>query len=381
MAWQIPLSDLDFGPEELQAVHDVLTSKWLSMGQMTETFEQQFAAMLDVPYAVAVSSGTAALHLALAALGIGPGDEVIVPSLTFVATANAILYVGATPVFADITSPEDLSMDPAAVARALTPATKAIMVMHYGGYAVDMAALAEVIGGREIAIVEDAAHAPGARLDGRALGSFGDAGCFSFFANKNMTTGEGGMLVTARQDIYERVRRLRSHGMTTLTWDRHRGHASSYDVVALGFNYRTTEMSAALGLVQLQKLARNAERRQHLTARYRQRLGAMPGVTVPFHQPRGTSAYHLLPVLLENQTVRTHVLQAMAVHGVQTSIHYPPIHQFSFYRQHDGMPPRCLPQTEAVGERELTLPLYATMTIEQVDTICATLGDAIRASR
>src|SRR5437764_1488219 len=233
MPWTIPLSDLDFGPEEQQAVHNVLASKWLSMGEVTETFERHFAAFLGVPYAVAVSSGTAALHLALAALGIRAGDEVIVPSLTFVASVNAVLYVGATPVFADITSLNDFSIAPQAIEEAITPATKAVMVVHYGGYPADMAAIATAIAGRNIAVVEDAAHAPGAQLDGRSLGSFGDVGCFSFFANKNMTTGEGGMLITPRQDVYERVRRLRSHGMTTVTWDRHRGHASSYDVIDL----------------------------------------------------------------------------------------------------------------------------------------------------
>src|SRR2546427_993229 len=190
MPWTIPLSDLDFGPEEQQAVHNVLASKWLSMGEVTETFERHFAAFLEVPYAVAVSSGTAALHLALAALGIGVGDEVIVPSLTFVASVNAVLYVGATPVFVDITSLNDFSIAPQAIEQAITPATKAVMVVHYGGYPADMAAIAAAIAGRDIAVVEDAAHAPGAQLDGQSLGSFGDAGCFSFFANQNMTTAE-----------------------------------------------------------------------------------------------------------------------------------------------------------------------------------------------
>lgn len=377
MPWKIPLSDLDFGPEELQAVHNVLASKWLSMGEVTDTFERQFAAFLGVPYAVAVSSGTAALHLALAALGVGAGDEVIVPSLTFVATVNAILYVGATPVFADITSVHDFSIAPQAIAQAITPATKAVMVVHYGGYAVDMAAVATAIAGRDIAVVEDAAHAPGAQLDGRSLGSFGEAGCFSFFANKNMTTGEGGMLITSGQDVYERVRRLRSHGMTTVTWDRHRGHASSYDVVALGFNYRTSEINAALGITQLQKLPANTQRRQRLTEQYHRLLRDVPGVAIPFQTHRGTSAYHLLPVLLENATVRTHVMQHLASKGIQTSIHYPPIHQFSFYRKLQQISSVSLPQTEAVGLCQMTLPLYAGMTTDQIDYVCACVAEAL----
>jgi len=378
MPWTIPLSDLNFGPEEQQAVYNVLASKWLSMGEVTDTFERHFAAFLGVPYAVAVSSGTAALHLALAALGVGVGDEVIVPSLTFVASANAVLYMGATPVFVDITSSNDFSIAPQAIAQAITPATKAVMVVHYGGYPADMAAIATAIAGRNIAVVEDAAHAPGAQLDGRSLGSFGDAGCFSFFANKNMTTGEGGMLITSRQDVYERVRRLRSHGMTTVTWDRHRGHASSYDVVDLGFNYRTSEINAALGLTQLRKLPANTQRRRALTEQYHRLLRDIPGVAIPFQAHRGTSAYHLLPVLLENAAVRTHVMQHLASRGIQTSIHYPPIHQFSFYQKLYQISPGSLPKTEAVGSRQMTLPLYADMTEDQVDCVCTCVADALQ---
>jgi dTDP-4-amino-4,6-dideoxygalactose transaminase len=378
MPWTIPLSDLDFGPEEQEAVHNVLASKWLSMGEVTEAFERHFAAFLGVPYAVAVSSGTAALHLALAALGIGVGDEVIVPSLTFVASVNAVLYVGATPVFVDITSPQDFSIAPQAIERAITPATKAVMVVHYGGYPADMAAIATAIAGRDIAVVEDAAHAPGAQLDGRTLGSFGDTGCFSFFANKNMTTGEGGMLITSRQDVYERVRRLRSHGMTTVTWDRHRGHASSYDVVDLGFNYRTAEINAALGLAQLRKLPANTQRRRALTEQYHRLLRDIPGVTIPFQTHRGTPAYHLLPVLLESATVRTQVMQHLALRGIQTSIHYPPIHQFSFYKKLYQISPVSLSKTEAVGSCQMTLPLYADMTENQVDYVCTSVADALQ---
>jgi dTDP-4-amino-4,6-dideoxygalactose transaminase len=378
MPWTIPLSDLDFGPEEQEAVHNVLASKWLSMGEVTETFERHFAAFLGVPYAVAVSSGTAALHLALAGLGIGVEDEVIVPSLTFVASVNAVLYVGATPVFVDITSANDFSIAPQAIERAITPATKAVMVVHYGGYPADMAAIATAIAGRDIAVVEDAAHAPGAQLDGRTLGSFGDTGCFSFFANKNMTTGEGGMLITSRQDVYERVRRLRSHGMTTVTWDRHRGHASSYDVVDLGFNYRTAEINAALGLAQLRKLPANTQRRRALTEQYHRLLRDIPGVTIPFQTHRGTPAYHLLPVLLESATVRTQVMQHLALRGIQTSIHYPPIHQFSFYKKLYQISPVSLSKTEAVGSCQMTLPLYADMTENQVDYVCTSVADALQ---
>ena len=379
MPWTIPLSDLDFGPEEQQAVHNVLASKWLSMGEVTETFERHFAAFLGVPYAVAVSSGTAALHLALAALDIGVGDEVIVPSLTFVASANAVLYMGATPVFVDITSSNDFSIAPQAIAQAITPAAKAVMVVHYGGYPADIGSAYHshcwekyCCGGRCWPTP------PGAQLDGRSFGSFGEAGCFSFFANKNMTTGEGGMLITSRQDIYERVRRLRSHGMTTVTWDRHRGHASSYEVVDLGFNYRMSEINAALGLTQLRKLPANTQRRRALTEQYHRLLRGIPGVALPFQAHRGTSACHLLPVLLDSAEVRVRVMQHLASKGVQTSIHYPPTHQFSFYRMRQQTSPVSLPQTEAVGSRQMTLPLYADLTEEQVDYVCGCVAEALQ---
>jgi dTDP-4-amino-4,6-dideoxygalactose transaminase len=380
MTWKVPLSDIDFGPDEALAVQKVLASKWLSMGEVTATFEQQFAGFLKAPYAVAVSNGTAALHLALKALGIGEGDEVIVPALTFVASVNAVLYVGATPVFVDITSSEDLGLAPEAVQQAITPRTKAVMVVHYGGYPADMAAITAAIEGKNIALVEDAAHAPGAELTGRKLGTIGDIGCFSFFANKNMTTGEGGMLTTSRQDVYERAHRLRSHGMTTVTWDRHRGHAYSYDVVDLGFNYRTSELNAALGITQLQKLPLNLERRRKLAEQYHEGLRSLSGMTMPFQIYRGVSAFHLLPILLEDASRRTHVMQYLVTRGIQTSIHYPPVHQFSFYQSLAQNHPVSLPKTESVGRRQLTLPLYASMTESQVGYVCDCLAEALRKS-
>jgi dTDP-4-amino-4,6-dideoxygalactose transaminase len=300
--------------------------------------------------------------------------------LTFVASVNAVLYMGATPVFVDITSSEDLGLAPEAVQQAITPRTKAVMVVHYGGYPADMEAIAAAIENKNIALVEDAAHAPGAALAGRKLGTLGDAGCFSFFANKNMTTGEGGMLTTARQDVYEQARRLRSHGMTTVTWDRHRGHAYSYDVVELGFNYRTSELNAALGITQLQKLPINLARRQKLVEQYYERLRCMSGVTVPFQTYRGVSAFHLLPSLLEDSSIRTHVMQHLVTRGIQTSIHYPPVHQFSFYRGLMQSRPVSLPKTESVGRRQLTLPLYAGMTESQVGYVCDCLAEALQKS-
>ena len=284
MDWLVPLADLDYGIEEEEAVLAVLRSKWLTMGAVTQEFEAQFAHLTGSKYAFAVSNATEALHLACLALGIGPGDEVIVPSLTFVATANAVLYTGAEVRFADILGPHDLTIDPAEIERLLTPHTKAVIVMHYGGYPCHMDDVMAIADHHGLSVIEDAAHAPGASLDGKMLGAIGDVGCFSFFSNKNLSTGEGGMLVTDRKDIADKVRLQRSHGMTTLTYDRHKGHAHSYDVLDLGYNYRIDEIRSALGLAQLKKLAVNNARRLAFTHQYREALeGTGPGIAICRH--------------------------------------------------------------------------------------------------
>jgi dTDP-4-amino-4,6-dideoxygalactose transaminase len=272
MEWRIPLSDIDFDDNEAVAVQNVIKSRWLTMGKVTQEFESSFADYNQTKHAIAVTNATAALHLACLALGIGPGDEVIVPSLTFVATANAVRYVGATPVFADIVSPDDLTVSPAAINSLITPRTRAIIVMHYAGYPCDMSTILSIAKQHGLFVIEDAAHAIGSELNGRKLGTFGDISCFSFFSNKNMTTGEGGMLTTDNDDLAQKLSRLRSHGMTSLTWDRHKGHAWSYDVVDLGYNYRIDEIRAALGLAQLAKVEKNNECRRHLSRIYRSAL-------------------------------------------------------------------------------------------------------------
>ena len=374
MEWRVPLSDIDLGEEEIQAVTSVLKSKWLTMGEVTQRFEQAFADFLGVKHAFAVSNATVALHLANAALGIGPGDEVILPSLTFVATANAVKYTSAKPVFADISSDFDLDISPEAIASAITPATKAIMVMHYGGYPCDMAAIRAIAHKHGLAVIEDAAHAPGAELDRKKAGTFGDIGCFSFFSNKNLATGEGGMIVTDRDDLAEKIRLMRSHGMTTLTWDRYKGHAYSYDVVTLGYNYRIDEMRAALGLVQLSKLARNNDRRGEITARYWEAF-SRADLTLPFQQSRGRSAFHIFPILLPRGVNRIALIDNLRAKGIQTSIHYPPVHQFSYYR--DQVPDVRLPITENVAAREVTLPLYPTMSDEQIEMVIVAVLSAL----
>jgi len=370
MNWRVPLADLDYSEEEEQAVLDVLRGRWLTMGSVTRSFEERFAEMHGARFAFGLSNATTALHLACLALGIGPGDEVIVPSLSFVATSNAVLYTGAQVRFAEALGPYDLTIDPAEIHRLANPNTRAVIVMHYGGYPCRMGEITGLAQQLGLAVIEDAAHAPGARLHGRSLGTWGDIGCFSFFSNKNLSTGEGGMLLTGREDLAQKVQALRSHGMTSLTWDRHQGHAYSYDVVELGYNYRTDEIHSALGLAQLNKLAANNARRMELSLDYWRRLKDTP-LVFPFQErvqePGVLPAGHLFPVLLPEGVERQAFMDHMRAAGVQTSIHYPPIHQFSYYRER--YPQVSLPLTEALARREVTLPLYPTMRPEDLDAV------------
>jgi len=367
MTWRVPLSDVNIGLEEEAAVLGVLRSGWLSMGSVTQAFEADFAEFVGAGHALAVTNATAALHLACLAAGIGPGDEVILPSLTFVATANAVRYTGADTVFADIESLDWLTLDPEAVEAAITPRTKAIMVMHYAGFACDMPAIMAIAAEYGLVVLEDAAHAVGASLEGRDLGTWGDVGCYSFFANKNMTTAEGGMIVTDDDELAEKLHILRSHGMTTLTWDRHQGHASTYDVVDLGYNYRIDELRSAIGREQLRRIPAANARRGELVALYREQLGeAAPAVQVPFSEGRGQSSYHIMSVLLPDGVDKAGFRAAMKDQGIQTSWHYPPIHHFSIYEQGWREQDNALPLTEAAADRLVTLPLYPTMTDQQL---------------
>jgi dTDP-4-amino-4,6-dideoxygalactose transaminase len=372
--WRVPLADLDYGQEEEAAVLNVLRSKWLTMGAVTEEFEAQFSQMLGVKHAIAVSNATEALHLACLALGIGSGDEVITPSLSFVATSNAVLYAGADVCFADIIGNEELTIDPEDIARKITPKTRAIIVMHYGGYPCRMDEILEIARVQNLPVIEDAAHAPGASLAGKALGTWGTIGCFSFFSNKNLSTGEGGMLVTDRDDLAKKVRLMRSHGMTSLTYDRHRGHASSYDVVDLGYNYRIDEIRSALGLAQLKKLDTNNALRKTWTEQYWREFTKL-NVGLPFREKTGIPSYHIFPMLLPEGINRKAFMDALRTEGIQTSIHYPAIHHFSYYQSRYGQ--ISMPKTEYVADREVTLPLYPGMGNERASLVAEVVTQTI----
>jgi dTDP-4-amino-4,6-dideoxygalactose transaminase len=378
MKWRYPLSDINLGKEEEREVLKVLRSRWLSTGPVTERFEKAYSNYLGGGFAVAVSNGTAALHLALACLDLRQGDEVILPSLTFVATANAVLYVGGKPIFADIVSPDDLNISPEEIEKKVSKRTKAIVVMHYGGYPCDMESIVSIAKQHRLHVIEDAAHAPGSEYHGEKCGTLGALGCFSFFSNKNLVTGEGGMVFTRNQAFAERVRTMRSHGMKALSWDKYRGHLSSYDIGDLGYNYRTTEIQSALGFVQLKKLDRNNQKRRKLVEAYRKELQETGGISVPFPKCGTGPSYHLFPVLISPSIPRDKVMDGLRGHGIQTSIHYPPIHLFSLYRRQFGHKKGMLPKTEEVSQREVTLPLHPGMDVKGVHWIAGKLKDLIR---
>jgi dTDP-4-amino-4,6-dideoxygalactose transaminase len=346
------------------------------MGPRIQEFEAAYAEFLGCAHALALSSCTAALHLAYLAVGVGPGDEVVVPSMSFAATSNAVLYCGGTPVFADIVGQEDLGIDVADVEARITDKTKAVCAMHYAGYPSAVDKLRELCDARGIALVEDTAHAPSAELDGRKLGTWGSAGCFSFFSNKVLSVGEGGLLATDDDGVAERVRSLRSHGMTSGTWDRHRGHAETYDIVDLGFNYRMDEPRAALLLSRMRRVDAEIERRRELVRGYRERLAGVERLTVPYTDDEvGRSSCYVMPTLLDEGVDRREFRQGLSERGIQTSILYPAIHEFTEYRKR--YPDVSLPRTEKAARTEVTLPLFPHMTEDQLDRVCESVAELV----
>jgi dTDP-4-amino-4,6-dideoxygalactose transaminase len=374
--WRVQLHKINYDEREYHAVKEVLDSGWLTVSQKTYNFENAFSAFLGASsQCLAVSSCTAALHMALLALDIKKGDEVITPALTFIADQNVTQMAGAENVLADISSMEDWSMDPCDIEARITPKTKAVMIVHYAGYACDMERITDVCRRHNLFLIEDCAHTPGAdyiMTDGsrQPLGTFGDIAAFSFFANKNIAVGEGGMVVTRNPELYAKLKGLRSHGMSVPSFDRYKGRAISYDVESPGLNYRIHEISSALGLVQLQKLEESNNKRKILTEHYFRRLNDIPGITIPYRNfSRGKTSYHIMPVLLCDSADRAAVMESMKQDGIQTSIHYPAIQGFSAYKNRVNSTPKA----EYVCAHELTLPLYPDMILTEVDIVCDAL--------
>jgi len=377
--WIVPLADVRVPEEDIAAVADVYRSGWLSMGPRTEELEARLAEYTGARHALAVANCTAGLHLMNLAAGLGPGDEVIVPSLTFVATVNAVAYTGATPVFADIAGLDAPWLSAEAAEAAVTERTKAIVSMTYAGHPGETAELLALAERRGLILLEDVAHGAGTRVGGRHVGTFGAAGAFSFFSNKNLAVGEGGAVVCDDDEIAAHMRLLRSHGMTTLSWDRHKGHATGYDVVGLGFNYRIDEPRAALATRRLARLDGENERRARLVEAYERELAPIDGVTlVPRLDAQADAgvqlAHHLAAIVLDDGLDRDGFRASLHAAGVQTSLHYPPVHGFSAYASDE---PRELPLTEAFSARAVTIPLFAHMTAEQLATVVGAIRAAV----
>ncbi len=378
MSYNIPLFKLNFDKAEEESALSTIQSKWISSGPKCAELEEKFARMTGAQYAVAVSNCTAALHLAVLGAGIEPGDEVLVPSLTFVATVNAVRYAGGIPVFCDIVSTEDLTISPEEIEKKITSRTKAVIVMHYAGFACNMDAVMDIAHRHGLKVIEDACHGPLSEYHGQKLGTIGDAGCFSFFSNKNISTGEGGIITTNDENLYHQFKLMRSHGMTTMSYDRAQGHSTNYDVVALGYNYRLDDIRAAIGIAQLDKLAPDIDRRALVRKKYLAGLDKMQNLTVPFRTYQEISAAYIFPVVLKEGTAdkRDKLRNYLAEQGIQTSVHYPPAHRFQIYKDYVKY---ALPNTEYAADCEITLPMYGSLTDDEIDYICSTLHEGLKA--
>lgn len=371
---EIPLFKLNYNEKEQKAVLDTLKSKWISTGPNCKKLEQMFSDKIGSKYCLTTTNCTAALHLAMLVAGIGPGDEVLVPSLSFVATANAVRYVGATPVFCDITSFDDLTISPREIENKITDKTRAIVPMHYAGFGSNMEAIQNIASQNNLLIIEDASHAPLATYNNENLGSIGDIGCFSFYSNKNISTGEGGMLVTDNPDYYSRAKHLRSHGMTSLAYNRKDGK-NTYDVTDLGYNYRMDDIRASLGLVQFKKLSGDMKKLAHNRGLYIENLASIEELSVPFLDYAGISTNYIFPVLLKDVDGinRDQVRKYLKEKGVQTSVHYPAIHEFAIYENYTV----DLPKTEFVARNEITLPMFPELKDKEIRYVVKMLREAL----
>lgn len=365
--FMIPLASPYLSEEEAQAVYDVVLSTWLHQGEKVEAFENAFAEYIGTKYAVALFNGTVALHAMLLASGIGPGDEVIVPSLTFVSTATSVLHAGATPVFAEV-DPKTYTLDPGDISQRITERTRAIMPVHYGGQSADMEPILDIARRHHLVVLEDAAEAHGAEYRGRKVGTFGKAAMFSFTPTKSITTGEGGMVTTNDDQFAEKLRLLRNHGQD-----------GSYHHVMVGYNYRMTEMQAALGLHQLERLegilARKRENVAHLSAR----LEEIKGIHPPYVAPDRTHTYMLYTIQVDQNVLgisRDRLMEELRVRGILSKVYFPPVHLQPIFRGR-GCYRGMLPVTEHISSHILSLPCHPKMTIGEADQIVKAIQDIV----
>ncbi len=367
MNWLVPLTDVLITDDDVEAVLACLRSGWLTMGPNVQAFERRFAEYVGAEHAVAVSSGTAALHLAAIAAGVAPGDEVIVPNLTFVAAAAAARYCGATVVLCDSLGPTDLNLDPDDVRALITERTRAVVAVHFMGYAAEVEALRALCDEHQIHLIEDTAQGLGARTrSGAMAGTVGALGCYSFFSKKQLSVGEGGMVVTDDADLAAKIRLLRSHGMTSVTWDRHLGYAETYDVVDIGFNFRMDEPHAALAVSRMARLDEDTAIRRARVRQYRAALGAHPAITIPWSDGDvARSSHFAFPILLPDRQTRDRLRSRVAAVGIQTTA-YPAISELSAYQIGDGA---SAARSRDLAQRHCVLPLSPVMSEADVETV------------
>ncbi len=362
------------GEEEVASVAECIRSNWIGLGARVEQFEQEFARYKGAPYALAVSSGTAAIHLALAALGISAGDEVIAPAMTFCSTVHPIVHTGAKPVLVDCRR-DTFNIDPEQIESRITSRTKAILVVHMCGRSCEMDPILAIADRHDLRVIEDCAHAIESTYHGKAAGLMGDVGCFSFYPTKNITTGDGGMVITREAELLQRAKVLSLHGMTADAWSRFVGGPSGYEVIEAGFKYNMTDLAAALGLPQLAKIEEHWRQRERVWSQYSQLLRELP-LSLPATDSESRHAYHLYtPILLleELRVGRREIIAALEAENIGVGIHYVPVHQHPYYRQQFGFADSDFPNATFVGERTLSLPLSPAMSEQDVADVVTAL--------
>ena len=377
---RVPFFKPSVDEDDIEAVVATLRSGWLTSAGNVKALEGELAEYCGARFVNAVNSATAAMHLALVAWDIGPGDEVITTPYTFTATANVVVHTGARPVLADVRE-DDFNIDPAAIERAITPRTKAIIPVHFAGEPCDMDAIMSIARAHNLLVLEDAAHAVGAMYRGRMVGSIGDATAFSFYATKNMTTGEGGALATDDEGLSERVRSLTLHGMNRDAWNRYdAGGSWRYDIAEFGFKDNLTDFAAALGRGQLAKLDAFAERRTAIVQRYFANLRDEEHLRLPGFNEENRHAWHLFAVRVRPSAPvgRDDVIRKLAERGIQVSVHFIPLHLFTAYQKMGWWREGDFPVAEACFAGEISLPLFPSMTDAQVDEVCQALREILR---
>jgi dTDP-4-amino-4,6-dideoxygalactose transaminase len=375
----LPIAQPDLDEDDVAEVVDTLRSGWLVYGPKTQRLEQEFAQMVDAEYALGVNSCTAGLHLSLLASGVGPGDEVITTPLTFAATANVILHVGATPVLADICA-DDLNIDPEQIERRLTPKTKAIMPVHYAGIPCRMDEILDVARQHNLRVIEDAATAAGSRYKERMVGNLSDLAAFSFYPVKNMTTGQGGMVTTNDKALADQIAALRNHGLDSNAWNRYSAEANRlfYTMSAPGFNYGMFDLLASIGLGQLKRLPEFNEKRRVLAGHYTRAFAGLPQIETPAVREDVTSNWHLYVIRLNDAKVsRAELAAGLKERGIGTSVHYYPVHYHPYYRERFGFQPGDYPVCEAEFERILSLPLFPKMSEGDVERVVGAVGEIV----